>query len=204
MGLYGEHVLPRIVNVACSAKSARPLRGRVCAGLSGEVIEIGFGSGLNLPFYPPEVQQIAAVEPADISWNMAAGRMAQTTTTVQRSGRDAQSLPYPDNSFDAAVSTWTLCTIPDASAALREVHRVLRPDAPIHFVEHGLAEDEPVRRMQQRIDRVHVKVAGCHVSRPIVELLTNAGFVVTELDAFYLKGAPRFAGAISLGVGLAA
>ena len=204
MGLYRDQVIPRIVSAVCSVKSARPLRGRVCAGLSGEVIEIGFGSGLNLPFYPAQVRQIAAVEPADVSWNMAAGRVAQTSITVQRSGRDAQSLPYPDNGFDAALSTWTLCTIPDATAALREVHRVLRSGAPIHFVEHGLAEDERVRRLQQRIDRVHVRVAGCHVSRPIVELLTNAGFVLTELDVFYQQGAPKFAGAVSLGVGLAA
>jgi len=124
--------------------------------------------------------------------------------TVERSGRDAQSLPYADNSFDAALSTWTLCTIPDASAALRELYRVLRPGASIHFVEHGLAEDERVRSLQQRIDRVHVRVAGCHVSRPIVDLLTNAGFEVTELDVFYQRGAPKFAGAVSLGVGLAA
>jgi len=159
---------------------------------------------LNLPFYPPQVHQIAAVEPADISWNKAAGRLAETTMTVERSGRDAQSLPYADNSFDAALSSWTLCTIPDASAALRELYRVLRPGASIHFVEHGLAEDERVRSLQQRIDRVHVRVAGCHVSRPIVDLLTNAGFEVTELDVFYQRGAPKFAGAVSLGVGLAA
>lgn len=204
MGLYREQVVPRLVNAACSAKSARPLRGRVCTGLSGEVIEIGFGSGLNLPFYPGGVTQIAAVEPADVSWNKAAKRLAQTNIAVQRSGQDAQSLPYPDDYFDAALSTWTLCAIPDAAAALREVHRVLRPGARLHFVEHGLAEDERVRRFQRRIDPLHVRVAGCHVSRPVVELVTSAGFVISDLDVFYQKGAPRFAGAMSLGVGLAA
>lgn len=139
MGLYREHVIPRFANAACSVKSARPLRRRVCAGFSGKVIEIGFGSDLNLPLYPPQVRHIAAVEPADISWIMAAGRLAQTNITVQRSGRDAQSLPYPDNGFDAALSTWTLCTIPDTAVALREVHRVLRPGA------HPLRGTRPCR-----------------------------------------------------------
>lgn len=204
MGWYQEQAIPRIVHVACAAKTARPLRSRVCAGLSGEVIEVGFGSGLNLPFYPPEVSQVDAVEPSDVSWNMAATERAQASIAVLRSGRDAQLLPYPDNGFDAGLSTWTLCTIPDAATALRELHRVLRPGAPLHFVEHGLAEDNRVRRLQRRIDPVHARVIGCHVTRPIVQLLTSAGFAVTELEVFYQKGAPKFAGACALGVALAA
>jgi ubiquinone/menaquinone biosynthesis C-methylase UbiE len=127
MGFYGERILPRIINAACGIKSAEPLRRRVCEGLAGEVVEIGFGSGLNAPFYPSTVARVAAVEPADLGWKLAAKRLMDTSIRVERSGLDGQSLPFPDHSFDAALSTWTLCTIPDVGAALREVERVLKP-----------------------------------------------------------------------------
>jgi ubiquinone/menaquinone biosynthesis C-methylase UbiE len=123
MGLYGEHVLPRIVNAACGLKTVDPLRRRVCDGLEGDVVEIGFGSGLNVPFYPATVTRVAAVEPADVGWKLADKRLGATSVPVQRSGVDAQSLPFADNSYDAALSTWTLCTIPDVAAALAEVRR---------------------------------------------------------------------------------
>jgi ubiquinone/menaquinone biosynthesis C-methylase UbiE len=201
MGLYRERVLPRIVNVACGVKTAEPLRRRVCAGLAGDVIEIGFGSGLNVPFYPAEVDRVAAVEPADLSWKLAAGRIEATSVSVQRSGLDGESLPFPDDSYDAALSTWTMCTIPDITAALRELRRVLKPGGTLHFVEHGLAPDEQVRHWQRRVEPLNKRVfGGCHLTRPIVELLTNAGFTITDLDVFYEKGAPKFAGADSLGV----
>src|SRR3954470_17956273 len=121
MGLYGDHVLPRIIDVGCGLKVVRPLRRRVCAGLEGEVVEIGFGSGLNVPFYPGAVTRVAAVEPADVAWKLAAKRPGKKSAPVQRSGLDGQSLPFGDDSFDAALSTWTMCTIPDIAAALREV-----------------------------------------------------------------------------------
>ena len=127
MGLYGEQILPRVINVACAMKPAAPLRRRVCAGLEGDVVEIGFGSGLNIPFYPDTVTQVAAVEPVDLGWKLAAKRVAETSVPVQRSGLDGQSLPFADDSYDHALSTWTLCTIPDVAAALREVRRVLKP-----------------------------------------------------------------------------
>ena len=119
MGVYSEQVLPRIINVACNVKAATPQRERVCAGLSGEVVEIGFGSGLNVPFYPSTVTRVAAVEPADIGWKLAAERLRETSVPVERSGLDGQSLPFPDDSFDAALSTWTMCTIPDIHTALQ-------------------------------------------------------------------------------------
>jgi SAM-dependent methyltransferase len=201
MGLYGERVLPRIINVACGMKTADPLRRRVCDGLAGEVVEIGFGSGLNVPFYPAAVTRVAAVEPADLGWELARKRLDASSIPVERSGLDGQSLPFADDSFDAALSTWTLCTIPDVTAALLELRRVLKPGAPLHFVEHGLAPDEKVQKLQRRVEPLQKRVfGGCHVTRPIVDLLEGAGFVVKELDVFYEKGAPKFAGADSLGV----
>jgi SAM-dependent methyltransferase len=200
MGIYGEHVLPRIIDVACGLKAVEPLRRRVCEGLDGDVLEIGFGSGLNVPFYPEGVARVAAVEPADIGWKLARKRLQATSVPVERAGLDGQSLPFADNSYDRALSTWTLCTIPDVAAALREVRRVLKPGGTLHFVEHGLAPDEGVRRWQRRLEPVQKRAfGGCHLTRPVVSLLTSAGFTITELDVFYEEGTPKFLGADSLG-----
>jgi ubiquinone/menaquinone biosynthesis C-methylase UbiE len=201
MGLYGDHVLPRVIDAACGMKVTDPLRRRVCEGLAGEVVEIGFGSGLNVPFYPESVAKVSAVEPADAGWKLAGKRLAETAVPVQRSGLDGQTLPFPDHSFDAALSTWTLCTIPDVAAALSEVRRVLKPGGTLHFLEHGLAPDESVRRWQRRLEPVQKRLfGGCHLTRPIVDLLTGAGFTIAELDVFYEDGSPKFLGADSLGV----
>ncbi len=201
MGIYGEHVLPRIINVACGMKSAEPLRRRVCEGLSGDVVEIGFGSGHNVPFYPATVAHVSAVEPADLGWKLAEKRVSASTVAVERTGLEGESLPLADNSQDAALSTWTLCTIPDVAAALGEIRRVLKPGGKLHFLEHGLAPDEEVQRWQHRLDPLEQRVfGGCHFNRPIVDLLTNAGFTIDELDVFYEKGVPKFAGADSLGI----
>jgi SAM-dependent methyltransferase len=204
MGLYGEQILPRCINLACGLKGVVPLRRRVCQGLEGEVLEIGFGSGLNVPFYPDAVSRVAAIEPVDTGWKLAAGRVRASSVPVERAGLDGQRLPFEDDSYDAALSTWTLCTIPDVAAALSEVRRVLRPGGTLHFLEHGLAPDESVRRWQRRLEPVQKRLfGGCHLTRPIVDLITGAGFTVADVDVFYEEDTPKFLGASSLGLAVA-
>lgn len=201
MGLYEDRILPRILNRACGAQTLEPVRRRVCQGLAGDMVEIGFGSGLNIPFYPAAVTSVAAVEPCDVSWRLAGERLRASNVPVLRSGLDGQSLPFDDNSFDAALSTWTLCSIPDVDAALSELRRVLKSGGTLQFLEHGLAPDEGVRRWQRRLDPVQQRIAGgCHLTRPIVDLLEAAGFTVKDVDVFYEAGTTKVSGAASLGI----
>lgn len=197
--------MPRIVDLACGMRFNEPLRERVCAGLTGRVVEIGFGSGLNVPFYPDTVDTVSAVEPADLGWRLASERVAAARVPIERSGLDGQSLPFDDDSFDCALSTWTLCTIPDVATALTEVRRVLAPGGTLHFVEHGLAPEPRVQVWQHRLNPIQKAVAGgCHLNRDIRGLLTDAGFEIRDIDVFYGEDAPRFLAAQSLGVAVAA
>ncbi|MFJ7590554.1 class I SAM-dependent methyltransferase [Streptomyces sp. NPDC097617] len=201
MGFYTEQVVPRIIKAACGARTARPLRRRACEGLAGEVVEIGFGTGHNVPFYPPGVTSVVAVEPSDVAWRLAADHVRDARVPVRRAGLDGQSLPFEDGGFDSALSTWTLCTIPDAVAALRELRRVLKPGGTLHFLEHGLAPegDWRVRRWQRRLEPLNMRLlGGCHLTRSAPDLLTAAGFTITSLDVFYEAG-PKFLCADSLG-----
>src|SRR5947209_10149746 len=158
MGFYAEHVLPRILNKVCAGDVTRPLRRRVCDGLYGQVLELGFGSGLNVPFYPQAVLGVAAIEPSGLAWKLASHRLDNSTIPVERAGLDGQALPLPDDMYDCALSTWTLCSIPDTEMALREVRRVLKPGGRLHFVEHGLAPDERVQRWQHRLEPLQKRI----------------------------------------------
>lgn len=201
MGFYSDRVVPRLVNLTCGSRMVDPLRRRACAGLHGEVVEIGFGSGHNVPHYPAAVTAVTAVEPSEVAWRLAADRVVAAQLPVRRAGLDGQALPFEDDTFDSALSSWTLCTIPDAVAALRELRRVLKPGGTFHFVEHGLAPDEPVRRWQHRLEPIQRRVAGgCHLTKPIAELITTAGFTITEAEEFYQPGAPKSLAALTLGI----
>ncbi|MGW2663392.1 class I SAM-dependent methyltransferase [Nocardia tengchongensis] len=203
MGIYEDRVLPRLVDLCCGSKGMNGERKRVCAGLHGRVVEIGFGSGRNVPFYPEQVKSVSAVEPADLGWRMAAGRLAAATVPVERAGLDGQALPFEDDSFDSALSTWTLCTIPDVGAALAEVRRVLVPGGTFHFVEHGLAPDPGVRKWQHRLNPIQQTVAGgCHLNRDIPGLIEAAGFEIRDIDRYYQRGPKPFV-AFSVGVAVA-
>lgn len=189
MGVWAERVVPRLTDKSLSSAEVMKLREVGCAGLAGRVLEIGFGSGLNIETYPPAVVSVDAVEPSDAGWALSAGRRAQTRLPIERTGLDGQRLAAPDASYDSALSTFTLCTIPDVAAALAEVHRVLRPGGTLHFLEHGLAPDDRVVAWQHRLEPAQRRVfGGCHLTRDITALVTAAGFEITALDARYLPG----------------
>ena len=205
MGIYTEQVLPHLINVACGMKPLRPYRQRVCEGLRGEVVEIGFGTGLNVPFYPDPVTSVAAVEPNDLSWRLAGHRLNASPVPVRRSGLDGQALPFEDDSFDSALVTFSLCTIPDPGLALTELRRVLRPGGTLHFLEHGLDADPKVQRMQRLLDPLEVRlVGGCHFTRDVLGMLDSARFEVQEAEHFYGPGAPRFLASQTIGSAVAA
>lgn len=200
MGWWREQVVPRMVDTCLGNTDVAKLRTRAAAGLTGDVVEVGFGSGHNIAHYPDEVSGVWAVEPSDVAWSLAAPRVAaDTTPPVQRAGLDGQALRLPDDRFDSALSTFTFCTIPDPDAALAELLRVLRPGGRLHFLEHGRSPDGSVARWQDRLQPVQHRVAGgCHLNRPIPDIVERSGLVVEKLDAFYARG-PKVLAYVFLG-----
>jgi ubiquinone/menaquinone biosynthesis C-methylase UbiE len=200
MGFYDDRVLPHLINAVMNNKHTREIRSRLCADLSGEVLEIGFGTGHNLPFLPAAVTRLQAVEPSGAGVRLARERIDASSVPVNVVGLDGQRLPLADASVDAALSTWTLCTIPDAVAAVREVRRVLRPGGRLHFVEHGAAPDASVRRWQDRLNGVQNAIAGgCNLNRDIRAIVEAGGLRIDRLDTYYGKGEPKIFGWLSEG-----
>lgn len=172
-----------------NAEFGRKIRARACTGLRGDVLELGFGSGLNMPYLPPEVTGIWTVEPSRVALDLARSRIAASSVEVHTGTLDGARLDFPDDRFDSALSTMTLCTIPDVNGALAELRRVLKPGAAFHFAEHGLADDQRVASRQRRFEPVQKRIAGgCHLARDIGALISAAGFEITELDKRYIKG----------------
>jgi SAM-dependent methyltransferase len=194
MGIYSRHLRPRLHRFALNDRITGEVRDRVCAGLVGDVLEIGYGAGLNQPHLPPEVAGIWAVEPSVTALKLSEERRATSPVPVVVAGDDAQRLPFPDDRFDAALCTWVLCGIPDARAALAEVARVLKPGAALHFVEHGLAPDPDVVRWQRRGNRINKAVSGCVLDNDVGALLDASSLAVTRLTSWYEKAAPKPAG----------
>ncbi len=189
MSWYADRVLPRVVDIAMRGTEFRPVRARVAAELDGDVLEIGFGSGLNLPHYPASVARIRAVDPAVAGRKIAAGRIAACQVPIEFAGLDAGSLPADDDSVDHVLSTWTLCTVPDPARVLAEIRRVLRPGGSLHFAEHGLAPDAKVARYQHRLTPLQRALfGGCHLDRPIDQLIGASELDITRLDTYYLHG----------------
>jgi ubiquinone/menaquinone biosynthesis C-methylase UbiE len=195
IGFYRDRVFPRCMNVACNTKETRRIRAEVCSPLAGEVLEIGFGTGLNLPHLPSSVSRLLAVEPMERGRELATERLAATPVDVELIGRDGQSLELGDETVDAALSTWALCTIPDPVAAVREVRRVLRPGGMFHFVEHGRAPDVKVQKWQDRLNGLQRRIAcGCNLNRDIPAIVEAGGMTIIELETFYAKGVPKIVG----------
>jgi SAM-dependent methyltransferase len=189
MGWWTDHVVPHLVDRTLRAPEVGERRERVLAGVTGDVLEIGFGSGLTLRYYPDTVTRIHAVEPSELARRLAVPRIEASGIPVEYAGLNGESLELDDASVDAAVSTFTLCTIPDAGAALREVARVLRPGGTFRFLEHGLATDPGIVRWQRRCNGLQGRIAGgCHLDRPIDRLVRDGGFTIEDLENEYLPG----------------
>ncbi|GAB7192414.1 class I SAM-dependent methyltransferase [Kineococcus sp. NUM-3379] len=194
MGLYARELRPRLLDATMHTEAMTGARVRACAGLAGDVLEIGYGSGRNQPHLPRQVRGVWAVEPSATALALSAQRRAASPVPVVVAGGDARDLPFPDDRFDAALSTWTLCGIPDPDRVLREVARVLKPGATLRFVEHGLAPDEPVARWQRRFSGVNRHLAGCVLDLDVRALLEGSPLTVLDLETFYEEGAPKVPG----------
>jgi ubiquinone/menaquinone biosynthesis C-methylase UbiE len=191
MGIYQDRILPRLTDVAMSRREFTAIRARVSTGLQGEVLEIGFGSGLNVPHYPAAVTRVRAVDPAAAGRKLAAARVAASPVPVEYAGLDGQALPLEAASVDHVLMTWTLCTIPDPARALAEVCRVLRPGGSLHFAEHGRSPDARMAAWQDRLTPWQRRLAGgCHLNRPIGPLVAGSGLTLTRVENYYARG-PR-------------
>jgi ubiquinone/menaquinone biosynthesis C-methylase UbiE len=192
MGFWDKWVVPRFLDLMMNNKDIAEERQKCLAGVSGAVLEVGFGSGLNLPFYPDQVEKILAVDPSSEGAKLARKRIAKSRVPVEYVALEGEKIDAPDASFDSVVSTFTLCTIPDPGAALQQVRRVLKPGGRFFFVEHGRSPEPKVQRWQDRLNGLQKSMCGgCNMNRDIERLVREAGFEFDELDKHYMKGAPK-------------
>jgi ubiquinone/menaquinone biosynthesis C-methylase UbiE len=195
MSFYQDRILPHLINLTMRNSHLAPFRERVISAAEGRVLEIGIGSGLNLPFYRPQVKEIFGLEPSPQLITMAQRAARDSSSPVAFIEGTAEAIPLDDRSIDTVVTTWTLCTIPEAVQALMEMRRVLKPDGQLLFIEHGLAPEENVRKWQDRVTPLWKRIGGgCHLNRPIPILIERAGFSIAALENSYLPKAPRMMG----------
>ncbi|WP_372748745.1 class I SAM-dependent methyltransferase [Litorivivens sp.] len=196
MSFYEQHILPHVIDLACGEKVIMDERSSLLGAAEGRVLEVGMGSGLNLRYYNPDkVDFVWGLEPSEGMRKKARKNLARSPVQVEWLGLPGEEIPLDNHSADTVVLTFTLCTIPDWQAALKQMHRVLKPGGRLLFCEHGAAPDESVARWQDRINPVWKKVAGgCHLNRRIPELLAQGGFTIGDLQMDYLPKTPRIAG----------
>ena len=190
MGWYDEKILPRFINLACGGKPSTKQREKIVPDATGDVLEIGFGSGLNLPFYDSgKVRKVFGLEPSEAMRKLAAGRVDRSDIEVEFIDLPGEQIPLDDSSVDTVLVTYTLCTISDAVAALDGMRRVLKPGGKLLFCEHGKAPDESVLRWQNRLNSTWGKIGGgCNINRDIPALLENGGFRITRDERMYIPG----------------
>ena len=194
MSFYEDRILPRVIDLMLGNAAMGKLRRRAMEGLSGTVLEVGFGSGTNVPYYPAEVDAVLAVDPATSARRLAMDRLDDSSIPVDFIGLDGAALPLEDASVDNALSTWTLCTIDDVDRALSEIRRVLKPGGRLFFLEHGLSDDRRVAARQQRFDPIQQRIAGgCHLNRDHRALISASGLEIERLANFSIAG-PRILG----------
>ena len=201
MGLYADHVEPRLVSLACGAPGIERTRATIVPAAEGRVLEIGFGSGRNLPYYDERrVSDVVLLEPSAAMRTLAARRLAKARVPIRVLAAGAEAVPLPNASVDTVLVTYTLCTLPDPSQALDEARRVLRPGGRLLFAEHGLAPDPSVAAWQRRVQPVWGRLAGgCRLTRDAPSALHCARFEIVALEQRYLPSAPRLAGFVSMG-----
>lgn len=192
MGLYDRYVLPRLIELAMDNKDMARQRRRILPAAHGRVLEVGVGSGLNLPFYGDGVTSVTGLDPSQPLLSMARERQGDAPFEIELVEDSAEAMPFDDNGFDCAVMTWTLCSIPDARAALAEIRRVLKPGGELIFIEHGLAPEPGVAAWQGRINPLWRRVGGgCNLNRPIDALVAGAGFALARLERGYMIRGPK-------------
>lgn len=202
MGIYERYVLPTFINMACGTVVFRDKRAKLVTMAKGIVLDVGAGSGHNLPYYDPSrIEKLYALEPSEGMRRLAKKREQQIQFPLEWLDLPGENIPLPDASVDTVVLTFTLCTIPDWQAALSQIRRVLKPDGRLLFCEHGLAPEPSVQKWQHRFNSGWKKCAGgCHLNRPIAAYLQEAGFNIQQLDENYLPSTPRIAGFVSSGI----